>query len=85
MGNNQSNNSSRVSVASNGSSVKPFKVREHKRHGAVILKILNSANTPRRNPENQITHVITPKGSILYGSSVFNNPNIIQNGKSKLY
>ncbi len=55
-------------------------LREHKRHGVVTVRI-NSVNNNRRNSEGQLSHVITPKGAILYGSLF--NPAVIQNGKSK--
>ena len=53
--------------------------REHKRHGVVTLKMV-SANPVRRGAETIVTHTITPKGCILFGSQHF-NPAVVQNGK----
>ena len=52
-------------------------LREHKRHGIVTVKI-NSPASGRRGSDAQITHVVSPKGAILYGSLF--NPSLIQRG-----
>ena len=53
------------------------RLKEHKRHGFVVVKI-HSVNSSRRNSDAHINHVITPKGAILFGSLF--NPAVIQNG-----
>jgi hypothetical protein len=74
--------SSRFSTTSTdgntSSNVKNRLLKEHKRHGVVTIK-LNSNTSGRRLGEQQITHVVTPKGAILYGSLF--NPNPIQRGE----
>jgi hypothetical protein len=55
-------------------------VREHKKHGTVTLKLVNM-NPVRRGSDHIITHTITPRGCILYGSSAF-NPAVVQNGNN---
>jgi hypothetical protein len=54
-------------------------LREHKRHGFVTVKI-NSNNPNRRPNEAVINHIISPKGSILYGSLF--SPSAIVKGKT---
>lgn len=56
--------------------------KEHKRHGIVTLKMVG-ANPVRRGAEAIVTHTITPKGCILYGSQNF-NPAVVQNGKPNI-
>lgn len=82
MGNNNSSHQ-RMSFASDSGSMtaninkgRGNSMKEHKRHGIVVVKIMNAANNRRNN--NHTTHVITPKGSVLFGSVY--NPNIIQKG-----
>jgi hypothetical protein len=59
---------SRLSTSSdNGRSSTGKVIREHKRNGVVVVK-LNSSAASRRGGDGQITHVVTPKGAILYGS-----------------
>jgi len=83
MGNSQGSNQRSASVASEGSVIstgsgRSKHAREHKRHGVVTLKMVNASTPVRRGSESVITNVITPKGCIIYGSSVF-NPAVIQN------
>jgi hypothetical protein len=83
MGNQQVSGGFRASRFSNTSTDNPNPkgrfLKEHKRHGVVTVKI-NSTNSGRRLGESQVSHVITPKGSILYGSLF--NPAPIQRGRS---
>ena len=53
-------------------------LKEHKRHGVVTVKMMNMANN-RRGAENQLVHVISPKGSIIHGSVY--NPALIKKCK----
>ncbi|RYH12646.1 hypothetical protein EON65_37685 [archaeon] len=46
--------------------------REHKRFGCVTLKV-HTINA--RNAEDQVSHVLTPKGALLYGSLF--NPGVV--------
>jgi hypothetical protein len=85
MGNaHQISNRSRSSVSTSennnvGTVIRTKHIREHKRYGTVIVKITNMAAN-RRPQDNIITHIITPKGSILYGSLC--NPANIQKGNN---
>lgn len=54
--------------------------KEHKRHGVVTLKMVVS-NPTRRANDQVVTHTITPKGCILYGSQAF-EPTVVQQGES---
>lgn len=59
--------------------VKSKHIREHKRYGTVIVKVTNIA--PNRRPQDSvITHSITSRGGILYGSQC--SPNTIQKALS---
>ena len=76
-------NSISISNVNNGRSNK-F-VREHKRFGVVVVK-LNSAVAPRRGSDGTVSHVVTPKGAVLYG--YLYHPASMQKGKintMKLY
>lgn len=69
----------RSSIASDSGSTgsKLKQPREHKRYGTVVVKVTNIA--PNRRPQdNVITHCITAKGGILFGSQ--SSPNTIQKG-----
>lgn len=68
MGNVQSDRANRLSTASEpGTNKKKPALREHKRHGFVAVKV--HSNNPNRRPnEGVVNHIISPKGSILYGS-----------------
>eukprot|EP01038_Epipyxis_sp_PR26KG_P011735 gene11735-15701_t len=73
MGNQTSNQPTPVnqgrslSISSTASLSRTKNLREQKRYGVVNMKI-SSTSTNRRGQENTINHVITPKGTILYGS-----------------
>lgn len=78
MGNAVSTRNSRLSTTSDNGRLSTGKVvREHKRNGVVVVK-LNSSAASRRGGDGQITHVVTPKGAILYGSLF--NPTSMQRG-----
>lgn len=69
---------SRLSASPENGRLSSGKVfREHKRNGVVVVK-LNSSAASRRGGDGQITHVVTPKGAILYGSLF--NPTGMQRG-----
>lgn len=73
--------SSRLSTSSdNGRSghVGKPQIREHKRFGVVVVKYQSSTGATRRNPENTVSQVVTPRGVILYGTLY--NPTGIQRG-----
>lgn len=53
-------------------------LREHKRYGVVVVKYTSSTGSTRR-PDGVVSHVVTPKGAIMYGSLF--NPLSIQRGK----
>lgn len=42
-------------------------LKEHKRHGVVVVKV-NVGAANRRGGDNPLTHVITPKGAIIFGN-----------------
>lgn len=73
--------SGRLSTSSengrNGYLNKP-QLREHKRYGVVVVKYQSSTGATRRNPENIVSQVVTPRGVILYGTLY--NPTSIQRG-----
>lgn len=58
---------------------RPKHGKEHKRHGVVTLKMVVS-NPTRRANDQVVTHTITPKGCILYGSLAF-DPMVVQQGE----
>ena len=68
MGNAQTAGANRLSTSSEpGATRKKPPLREHKRHGFVTVKV--HSNNPNRRPnEGVVSHIISPKGSILYGS-----------------
>lgn len=78
MGNTQSSRSPSTSEPATNNRNRKTSLREHKRHGFVTVKI-NSNNPNRRPNEAVINHIITPKGSILYGSLF--SPTAIVKGK----
>jgi hypothetical protein len=71
--------SGRLSTSSengrNGYLNKP-QLREHKRYGVVVVKYQSSTGATRRNPDNIVSQVVTPRGVILYGTLY--NPTSIQ-------
>lgn len=62
---------------------RPKQGKEHKRHGVVTLKMVVS-NPTRRSSDTVVTHTITPKGCILYGSLAF-DPCVVQQGERCVY
>jgi len=57
----------------NSNNNKPRHLKEHKRHGVVSVKLLSTNNN---RSDSQVAHVVTPKGSIIFGSAI--NPALVQ-------